>query len=139
MSSLQICYICGGSGTRQNRLIVCAGTTFVRTIHAGIVSGVDESGKTSLAPIMTKTGKNSRLELCKCTTAPSGRAFHPGCLGRDPAGANAKKLYTSNKDKTQFSHCDQTHNLCEDCLSEWQAEGGKAGKLAETGGRAKLV
>ena len=66
----------------------------------------------------------------KGTTACEGRAFHPSCLGRDPAGAIANGYYSSDKKNESHTPRDLSHKLCGGCLDAWQEGGGQIGKLA---------
>ena len=83
MNSLQSCHEYGGYGIREKKP---RRPLFVPFSFSDGLKWRDFL-------IMNKVVKNIRLDVCKCTTAPIGHAFHLGCLGRNSAGANAKKLY----------------------------------------------
>jgi len=115
-------------------MIVCGGGNFVASLHEGVVSSVNEHGEhiTNSAPILTD--KKLRDQLRKGPFAgDEGRAFHPACLGRDPAGAKAKTLFSSSKKKNGCTFRENTHQLCEECLGAWQEGGGQIGRLAKQG------
>ena len=122
---------CHPSGGFKQALIKCVGPDYCAAIHEGVVS--NPSGGTMLAPIMTAEGKETRDQLNKCATTGGPAIFHPACLDRDPAGAHARQLCSSNKSKTTFTHRDQTHILCDGCLTVWKAQGGQIGAHAQKG------
>mmetsp|Transcript_38522 Transcript_38522/g.64821 ORF Transcript_38522/g.64821 Transcript_38522/m.64821 type:complete len:250 (-) Transcript_38522:1029-1778(-) len=120
------CYICklDKSDTQPtDRKIRCIGQNLCIQLH-----GVH--GHAELTLPETLRNKTKRAEASRCECAQGDRHFHPTCLGRQPKGAFAMHPYQHDKETDICSKLDQTHRLCDDCLTKWCADGAAVGKLA---------
>ena len=125
------CYICNldkSDSEPTDRKIRCIGLTFCIQLH-----GVHGQALSKLPE--TLTNKAKRAEASRCDSAQGDRFFHPTCLGRQSKGAFSLHSYQHDENTDICSKLDQTHRLCDDCLTTWCADGGTVGKLNSKGAR----
>jgi hypothetical protein len=125
------CYICKlekSDSEPKDRKIRCIGLTFCDQLHR-----VHGQALANLPETLTTGAK--RADASRCDNAQGVRLFHPTCLDRQPEGAFSLHPYQVDKQTDICSKLDQTHRLCDDCLSLWCANGGTVGKLASKGAR----